>query len=235
MIEVNGNRGMDFRLIVDVWKIGPQICALKIDTAKAYDTVNWSFLKQILIYFGFHERMFGWIMTCVTSAAFSVCVNGERHGYFKSGRGLRQGDPMSPYLFTLVMGVLTLMVQRRVRRNQQFKFHWGCKELNLTQICFADDLLMLSNGDHKSVEDLKDGLMEFIGNLPMKYIGVPLITKNIGVTECNQLVERVKQNVQDWKNKALSYAGRLQLIASVLASMHICWASVFLIPKTKRY
>ncbi|GKD47788.1 RNA-directed DNA polymerase, eukaryota, reverse transcriptase zinc-binding domain protein [Tanacetum coccineum] len=118
MIEVNGNRGMDFRLIVDVWKIGPQRCALKIDIAKAYDTVNWSFLKQILIYFGFHERMIGWIMTCVTSAAFSVYVNGERHGYFKSGRGLRQGDPMSPYLFTLVMGVLTLMVQRRVRRSQ---------------------------------------------------------------------------------------------------------------------
>ncbi|GJY04819.1 RNA-directed DNA polymerase, eukaryota, reverse transcriptase zinc-binding domain protein [Tanacetum coccineum] len=143
----------------------------------------------------------------------------------------------------------------------------GCKEIKLTQLCFADDLLMLCNGDYKSVEVLKYGLMEFskasglvlnmnkstiffgsvmeieirkilevmpftVGNLPMKYLGVPLINKNIGISECNQLVERVKQKVNDWKNKALSYAGRLQLIASILASMHIYWASVFLILKT---
>ncbi|GJY92303.1 RNA-directed DNA polymerase, eukaryota, reverse transcriptase zinc-binding domain protein [Tanacetum coccineum] len=209
-------------------KNGPRRCALKINIAKAYDTVNWGFLKQSLVHFGFHEKMIDWIMTCVTSAAFSVCVNGERHGYFKNGKGLRQGDPMSPYLFTLVMEVLTLMVQRKVRNNNQFKYHWGCKELKLTQLCFADDLLMLSNRDYKSIEVLKDALMEFsrtsglipnmnkntiffgsvkeidkrrilevmpfaIGKLPMKYLGVPLITKNIGNAECNQLVERVKQ------------------------------------------
>ncbi|GKD65042.1 RNA-directed DNA polymerase, eukaryota, reverse transcriptase zinc-binding domain protein [Tanacetum coccineum] len=139
----------------------------------------------------------------------------------------------------------------------------GCKEIQLTQLCFAGDLLMLCNGDYKFVEVLKEGLMEFsktsglipnmnkstiffrsvkdcerrkilevvpftVGKLPMKYLGVPLITKNIGISECNQLVERVKQKVNDWKNKALSYAGRLQLISSVMASMHI---SVFLIPK----
>nr|GEV37454.1 hypothetical protein [Tanacetum cinerariifolium] len=126
-----------------------------------------------------------------------LCVNGKRHGYFKSGRGLRHGDPMSPYLFTLVMEVLTLMV--RVRRSQQFKFHWGCKELNLTQLCFADDLLMLSNGDHNVNDVEKKRILEVmpftVGKLPMKYLGVPLITKTIGVTECNQLVERVKQKV----------------------------------------
>ncbi|GJY24288.1 hypothetical protein Tco_0397946 [Tanacetum coccineum] len=71
-----------------------------------------------------------------------------------------------------------------------------------------------------------------VGTLPMKYLGVPLITKNIGIFECNQLVERVKQKVNDWKNKALSYAGILQLIAFVLASMHIYCTYVFLIPKT---
>ncbi|GJT94434.1 RNA-directed DNA polymerase, eukaryota, reverse transcriptase zinc-binding domain protein [Tanacetum coccineum] len=207
-------------------KNGPQRCAFKIDIAKAYD-----FLKQILTHFGFHKKIIEWIMTCVSSTAFSINVNGERHGYFKSGRGLRQGDPMSPYLFTLVMEVLTLMVQRRVSKSNQFKLHWGCKELKLTQLCFADDLLMLCNGDHHSVEVLKQGLMEFsgtsglipnmnkstiffgsvkeiekqrileimpfaVGKLPMKYLGVPLITKNIGIAECNQLVDRVKQTSQ---------------------------------------
>ncbi|GJY58075.1 RNA-directed DNA polymerase, eukaryota, reverse transcriptase zinc-binding domain protein, partial [Tanacetum coccineum] len=203
-------------------KNGPKRYALKIDIAKAYDIVNWGFLKRILTHFGFHEKIIGWIVTCVTSVAFSIGVNGERYGYFKSGRGLRQGDLMSPYLFTLFMEVLTLIVQSRVNRSDQFKFHWGCKELKLTQLCFADDLLMLCNGDHISVKVLKDVLMEFskvsglipnmqkstiffrsvkenekqrilevmpfaVGTLPMKYLRVPLITNNIGVSECNQL------------------------------------------------
>ncbi|GKA07497.1 RNA-directed DNA polymerase, eukaryota, reverse transcriptase zinc-binding domain protein [Tanacetum coccineum] len=241
-------------------KKGSQRCALKIDIAKAYDTVNWKFLENILGQFGFHEKLIRWVMTCVSSVAFSICVNGERFGYFKSGRGLRQGDPMSPYLFTLVMEVLTLMVQRKVANSNHFKYHWGCKEIKLTQLCFADDLLMLCNRDYKYVEVLKEGLMEFskasglipnmnkstiffrsvkdcerriilevmpftVGKLPMKYLGVPLITKNIGISKCNQLVERVKQKVNDWENKTLSYVGRLQLISSVLDSMQIYWVS----------
>ncbi|GKB95287.1 RNA-directed DNA polymerase, eukaryota, reverse transcriptase zinc-binding domain protein [Tanacetum coccineum] len=167
----------------------------------------------------FHKKIIGRIMTCVTSASFSICINGERYGYFKSGRGPRQEDLMSPYLFTLIMEVLSLIIQRRVSKSKNFKYHWGCKELKLTQ-CFANDILMLCNRDYKSVKVLKEGLMEFnkvsslipnmnkstiffgsvkviekmwileimpfvVGKLPMKYLGVPLITKNIGITECN--------------------------------------------------
>lgn len=70
-----------------------------------------------------------------------------------------------------------------------------------------------------------------VGILPMKYLGVPLITKRLGINGCRELVEKVKSKVNDWKNKFLSFAGKLQLIASVLASMQVYWASVFLIPK----
>ncbi|GJY49429.1 RNA-directed DNA polymerase, eukaryota, reverse transcriptase zinc-binding domain protein [Tanacetum coccineum] len=54
------------------------------------------------------------IMTCVTSTKFSININGERVGYFKGGRGLRQGDLISPYLFTLVMGVLNLLIRKNI-------------------------------------------------------------------------------------------------------------------------
>lgn len=70
-----------------------------------------------------------------------------------------------------------------------------------------------------------------VGKLPVKYLGVPLITKRLGLNECKQLVDKVKTKVGDWKNKFLSYAGRLQLVAYVLATMQLFWASVFLIPK----
>ncbi|GJT55301.1 RNA-directed DNA polymerase, eukaryota, reverse transcriptase zinc-binding domain protein [Tanacetum coccineum] len=248
-------------------KNGPSRCSFKIDIAKAYDTVDWNFLRKILINFGFHEKMVGWIMSCVSTAAFTIGINGERYGYFRSGRGLRQGDPVSPYLFTLIMEVFSLMLARKVKECKKFKFHKGCKEMQLTHLSFADDLLVLCHGDEVSVNVIKDALLEFsncsglkpnmeksvvffgsvkeitkqkiieilpfkVGKLPVRYLGIPLLAKKLSIKDCNQLVEKVKSKIQDWKNRFLSYAGKLQLIAAVLSTMQTYWAAVLKIPKT---
>ncbi|GJV03161.1 RNA-directed DNA polymerase, eukaryota, reverse transcriptase zinc-binding domain protein, partial [Tanacetum coccineum] len=81
------------------WKNGVKRVAINIDIQKAYDTVSWSFLEKALILFGFHEKMVKWIMVCVSTAAFTLCVNGERHGYFK-GRVETTGSYLSLYLYT---------------------------------------------------------------------------------------------------------------------------------------
>ena len=96
--------------------LGPSKVAFKIDINKAYDTVDWGFLRQCLIQFWFPLKMVNWIMSCITSPSFTVCLNGDHIGYFKGMRGLRQGDPLSPYLFTLVMEVLTLMINRKIEK-----------------------------------------------------------------------------------------------------------------------
>ncbi|GKB98029.1 RNA-directed DNA polymerase, eukaryota, reverse transcriptase zinc-binding domain protein [Tanacetum coccineum] len=142
-------------------KNGARRCALKVDIVKAYDTVDWSFLENALSQFDFHEKMVREMVTCVSSASFTLNINGDRHGYFKSGRGLKQGDLISPYLFTLIMEVFSFMMARNVQRSTSFKYHKGCKDLKLTHLSFTDDLLVLSHGDCNSVEVIRDTLMEF--------------------------------------------------------------------------
>ncbi|GJS34386.1 putative reverse transcriptase domain, reverse transcriptase zinc-binding domain protein [Tanacetum coccineum] len=244
---------------------GPPRCAFKVDIQKAHDTVDWGFLHEVLIGFGFHPRMIGWIMECVTSTSFSISINGSLHGYFKGKRGLRQGDPISPYLFTLVMEVLTLMLRRKVSDSDSFTYHHHCSDLNIINLCFADDLFLFAHGDVNSARVIMEALDEFKyasglvpslpkstayfcnvlnyvkldilnvlpfeeGKLPVKYLGVPLVSTRLIYRDCKELVENVKSKINDWKNKFLSFAGRVQLVQSVLASMHIYWASVFIIP-----
>nr|GEY07351.1 hypothetical protein [Tanacetum cinerariifolium] len=248
-------------------KNGPSRCALKIDIAKAYDTVNWIFLEKILKCFGFHMKMVEWIMTCVSSASFTIGINGERHGFLRSRRGLRQGDPISPYLFTIVMEVFSLILARKVERSNVFKSYKGCRELKMTHLSFAYDLFVFCHGDVNSIYVIKDALLEFSkvsGLLPnlgksviffgsvkendrmvimqalpfkadklsVKYLGIYLLAKRLGIKDCKYLVDKVKNKVMDWKNRSLSYAGRLQLIALVLSAMQAYWAAVVKIPKS---
>ncbi|KAK4384432.1 Retrovirus-related Pol polyprotein from type-2 retrotransposable element R2DM [Sesamum angolense] len=133
-------------------------CALKVDLRKAYDTVEWDFLFATLRLFGFPAVFIRWIEECVTSARFSVVVNGGMHRFFAGARGLRQGDPMSPYLFVLVMEVLQMILQQFIDQDGQFLYHWRCTELKLFQLSFADDLLLLCKADVRSVSLFRGGL-----------------------------------------------------------------------------
>ena len=87
----------------------------KLDLEKAYDRINWDFLLSVMQRMGFGEKWIGWIRWCISTASFSVLVNGSPTGFFRSSRGLRQGDPLSPYLFVLGMEALSSLINRVVR------------------------------------------------------------------------------------------------------------------------
>lgn len=76
--------------------------------------------------------MIDWIMTCVSTASYSVSINGNIHGFFQGQCGLKQGYPISPYIFTLIIEVINLMLKRRIAESRAFIYHRQCKEQKIT-------------------------------------------------------------------------------------------------------
>lgn len=260
-----GNVLLATELVKDYHKdaISPR-CAIQIDISKAFDSVQWSFLINTLKAMGLPERFIHWISLCITTPSFSVQVNGELAGYFQSKRGLRHGCSLSLYLFVVCMNVLSRLLDRAAG-NGKIGYHPKCRNIDLTHLCFADDLMVFTDGTCRSIEetlrvfdgfDRMSGLkismekstlfmagvytqkMEQIirqfpfstGKLPVRYLGLPLLTKNMSVLDYMPLIEKIRKKIGSWTGRYLSYAGRYQLIKSVITSLANFWMSAFRLP-----
>lgn len=134
--------------------------ACKLDISKAFDTLNWSFLFNVLNVMGFPQKFVGWIKCCVSTCMISVKINGSLEGFFPARKGLRQGDPLSPYLFILAMEVLTWCITS-VTNTSLFCHHWRAKKENLTHLVFADDVLLFCKGEPNSIQLIFQGVAMF--------------------------------------------------------------------------
>ena len=130
--------------------------ALKLDMSKAYDRVEWLFFEKIIEKLGFDGKWISLIRACICSVSFSIMINGEPHGHFHPQRGLRQGDPLSPYLFLLCAeGLHSLIKQaelsgaiKGVSINQ-----FGPK---VTHLFFANDSLLFARADQHECSTILD-------------------------------------------------------------------------------
>lgn len=246
-------------------KGGQKRITIKVDIAKAFDTVRWEFLFACLQSYNIPETLIRWLEACVCTPSFSVAFNGSTYGYFKGRRGLRQGDPLSPYLFVLVMDCLSLALDRAAATGG-FHYHHRCGKTKLTHLSFADDLLTFSDGSLSSIQAILGILKDFeqrsglaiglqktsffaagmsdaeiedikvqtgisLGVLPIRYLGVPLHTKRISLIQCAPLLQSIKTKLRSWTVRKLTYAGRLQLVTSVINGITNFWTSSFIIPK----
>ena len=99
--------------VIDFWhKRNEKGLICKLDIEKAYDSINWNFLMKVLVKMGFGSRWMDWIWWCISTAKFSVIINGMPADLFSNSKGLRQGDPLSLYLFVLGMEVLSNLIRR---------------------------------------------------------------------------------------------------------------------------
>ncbi|XP_019095868.1 PREDICTED: uncharacterized protein LOC109130605 [Camelina sativa] len=175
------------------------------------------------------------------------------------------GDPLSPYLFVLVMNCLSVMLDKAAEEGK-FKYHYKCQRLKLTHLCFADDLLIFTDGSLSSVLSVLQVLKSFEeasglaislpktsffasglhqpeidqikaasgiahGQLPIRYLGISLCTKKLTLLDCAPLIQRVKTKLNSWSTRTLSFAGRLQMLNTVIAGITNFWCSALVLPK----
>jgi hypothetical protein len=134
------NESLDSRL-----KLGESGLLCKLDMEKAYDHVSWDFLLYLLRRCGFGQKWCSWIEFCISSASFSVLVNGSPAGFFNSSRGTRQGDPLSPFLFVIVMEAFSRMIKASIDHSLFSGFSVGTRgreQVHISHLLFVDDTLV---------------------------------------------------------------------------------------------
>ena len=116
--------------------------ALKLGISKAYDRVEWEYMERVMIKMGFHSRWIQLMMRCITTASYSVLINGQPHGHITPTRGLRQGDPLSPYFFLRCTEGLHGLISKAAH-NGDIRGVSLCRNgPRITHLLFADDSLL---------------------------------------------------------------------------------------------
>lgn len=139
---------------------------IKIDLSKAYDRINWVYIRILLTHLGFKYEFIRWIMGCISNVNFAILINGAATPFFKSFRGLRQGCPLSPLLFLLVAEGLSHLI-RSAKREGAVKGLEVAVNMFITHLLFVDDILLFTNGSLNEIKELKNIL-----DLFMKAIGM---------------------------------------------------------------
>ena len=126
--------------------------AVKHDMSKAYDRVEWGFIEKVMEHIGFHEKWINLIMHCITTVTYSILINGVAYGSIIPTRGLRQGDPSSPYLFLLCTdGFLTLI--DKAARNKMLNGVSMCRGCPMVMhLFFVDDSLLFCKASRQECQ-----------------------------------------------------------------------------------
>jgi len=204
---------------------------------------------------------------CLKSASISVLVNGSPTAEFLPQRGLRQGEPLAPFLFNEVVEALNVLMRTTVEENMYKGFPVGCNNVSISILQYADDTIFFGEATMENVKAIKaiqrtfelvsglkinfakscfsafgttDQWKQIAANylncsllaLPFVYLGIPIGANPRRDHLWESIIQKCERKLVRWKQRYISFGGRVTLIQSVLTSIPIYYFSFFRVPQT---
>ncbi|XP_057248356.1 uncharacterized protein LOC104890473 [Beta vulgaris subsp. vulgaris] len=224
------------------------LAALKIDMNKAYDRVNWRFLLKVLQAYGFPAQWIQLISQCISTVKYRILVNGQVTESFPSHCGLRQGDPLSPYLFLFCMDIFSRMMimATDIRLFDGIRAHsvdyflyetvqstWPFCHISGQMLSVRKSFVKFSPNVSEAMGQEYKSILQLNANVSLgTYLGTPVDIQGKKTQHFTFLLDKISQRITAWNYSPISQAGKLILINSVLIASIAHILSVFLIPTT---
>ncbi|PNX81845.1 cysteine-rich receptor-like protein kinase [Trifolium pratense] len=167
--------------IIDLAKRRKDRCLLfKVDFERAYDTISWNYLERLMLKMGFADRWMKWMKACIFNSSMSVLINGSPTEDFTVGKGLRQGDPLSPFLFLIAAEGLTGMVNKAVDIGKFAGFMVN-DSIQFQILQFADDTILMGDSSWDNIRTMKSILrgFELVSGLKINFVKSKLYGINV--------------------------------------------------------
>jgi hypothetical protein len=134
---------------------------IKLEFTKDFDIVSWKYMKHILLAFGFQSEWVNWILKLTSTAFFSILVNGTPSKTFTPSRGIRQGDPLSPFLFVIMVEGISRYIKAHINNGNIKGLHLSGINPPVSHSQFIDDTMMLGEATAKEATTIHNILSYF--------------------------------------------------------------------------
>ena len=188
---------------------------VKIDLEKAYDRLEWSFVRMVLKHFGFPANIINLIMSCISNTSTVVLFNGNKLDSFQPIRGIKQGDPISPYIFLFCIEFLGAQINSMCENKRWDTIKASKNGPSFSHVFFADDFMLFAKANTKNSEAIMEVLDNFctlagqkVNLAKSRVLFSPNIARRCKRSICSKLEINAIQNLGRYLGFPLIYKGR---------------------------